>query len=502
MSSAALLRPELLLGPNPFLEALPPPIIFSKLPQILPRSPFSDLPIWAIEPSMRESLIETVDTHFVATSPILEPASGIQLLMRRALVMRNPMNRSEQIRINRIGISTNKDDVTRQATMDGAGMMLSGMTASGKSAVLRRSLEVFAPEQVIDFGKSEACGWYRLTQCVYLYIDHPSNGTRGGLLKRILLQLDSALQSDYFEQHKRTGNLDTLQVVVCKLLTMHRVAILVVDEKQEKNFGDSPWSLEFVLFYLTLMNLGISVVLAGNPLAFEHLRPYSQVMRRFSTGGKHELAPAGPSDRWWIRDFLPNARKANLVEHWHIDKADREALEFQHSGGLPGLYMALHKEVMRQALRRGGKEAIVTAKDFATAVISSRFIEIKKIALSISEANDQSINDYIDIPPLQQKIREISRTSPTPQVILPEVEMARATRLLTNFKTKQTKLLNTEIKRVKVLQSMTPEDARMLGITDDLLASMEGLKTATVSAKKTKTKPGQKIGKDDSPANF
>lgn len=499
MNSAALLRPELLLGPNPFLEALPPPIPFSTLPQTLPRMAFSDLPIWAIEPAMRESLIETVDTHFVATSPLLEPASGIQILLRRALAMRNPVNKSEQMRVNRIGIATKKDEVTRQSTLDGAGMMLSGMTASGKSAVLHRSLELYAPEQVIDFGSSEACGWFRLKQCVYLYVDHPSNGTRGGLLKRILLQLDSALGSDYFEQHKRTVNLDALQVVVCKLLTLHRVAILVVDEKQEQNFADSPWALEFVLFYLTLMNLGISVVLAGNPLAFEHLRPFSQVMRRFSTGGKHELEPATHSDRWWPRDFIPNARKANLVEHWHIEEAERAKLEFQHSGGLAGLYMALHKEVMRQALRRGGKEAIVTAKDFAAAVVSPRYIEIKRIALSISAVDDQSIGDYVDIPPLHQKGCASPKASLTRPVMLPEVEMARVTRLLTNFKTKQTKVLNTEIKRVKVLQSLDPEDARMLGITDDLLVSMQGLKTVTDATKNKKTKSRNQVSQDDAP---
>lgn len=499
MNSAAQLRPELLLAPNPFLEALPPPITFKDLPRALQRSAFSDLPVWALEPALRESLIETVDTHFVATSPVLEPASGIQLLMRRALVMRNPVNRSEQIRVNRIGVANNQDEVTKQATLDGAGMMLSGMTASGKSAVLHRSLELYAPEQVIDFGNSEACGWFRLRQCVYLYVDHPSNGTRGGLLKRILLQLDTALGTDYFEQHKRTVNLDALQAVVCKLLTMHRVAILVVDEKQEKNFADSPWALEFVLFYLTLMNLGISVVLAGNPLAFEHLRPFSQVMRRFSTGGNHELEPATPSDRWWTRDFVHNARKANLVEHWHISEVERAELEFRHSGGLPGFYMALHKEVMRQALRRGGKEAIVTAKDFAAAVASPRYLEIKKIALSISAVNDLSISDYVDIPPLHQKRRASPQTSTKLPVMLPEVEMARVTRLLTNFKTKQTKLLNTEIKRVRVLQSLDPEDARMLGITNDLLASMEGLKTTANSAKQKRAKEGPQVFNDGAP---
>lgn len=499
MNNVALLRPELLLGPNPFLEALPPPITFKDLPRALQRSAFSDLPVWAIEPALRESLIETVDTHFVSTSLVLEPACGIQILLRRALAMRNPLEKNERIRVNRIGVCDNDIRVIWQAMVDGAGMMLSGMTASGKSALLHRMLELLAPEQVIDFGSSEACGWFKLKQCVYLYVDQPSNGTRGGLLKRILLQLDKALGTDYFEQHKRTTNLDTLLVVVCKLLTLHRVAMLIVDEKQEQNFADSPWAIEFVLFYLMLMNLGISVVLAGNPLAFEHLCPFSQVMRRFSTGGKHELEPATPSDRWWSRDFIPSARKADLIDHWNIGEVERAELEFRHSGGVPGLYMALHKEVMRQALRRGGKDATVTAKDYAAAVASPRYVEVKRIALSISEANAQSVSDFVDIPPLRHKRGGTPKASSIPCATMPAIELARVVRLLTNFKSTQTKLLNTETRRIKVLQSLSPEDARWLANTDDLLASMEGLKTTVESAKKNGGKRGLKVSKDGAP---
>lgn len=498
MIGAAQLRPELLLGPNPFLEALPPPITFADLPRALHRSAFSDVPVWTVAPDLRESLIETVDTHFVATSPVLEPCCGIQILLRRALAMRNPLSKHEQIRVNRIGVSNNDLGAIRQTTLDGAGMILAGMTATGKSALIHRMLELIAPEQVIDFGHSEACGWFRLKQCAYLYVDHPSNGSRGGLLKRILLQLDTALGTDYFDQYQRTANLDTLLVVVCKLLTLHRVAMLVIDEKQESSFANSPWAIEFVLFYLALMNLGISMILSGNPLAFQHLYPFSQVMRRFSIGGNHELEPAVLSDRWWKRDFVPSAREANLVEHWDIDEDERADLELQHSGGLPGLFMALHKEVMRQALRRGGKVATVTRNDFAAAVISPRYAEAKRIALSIGETNEQSATEFIDIPPLRQKKSGGGKTAlPEPLARLPEVEVARINRLLTNFKAQQTKTLNDEVKRFKALQSLSPEDARMLGITDDLLASMGDLKERAESAKssgRTGEKGAKKYG--------
>jgi len=277
------------------------------------------------------------------------------------------------------------------------------------------------------------------------------------------------------------------------------LASSIVDEKQQSTFDDSPWALEFVLFYLTLMNLGISVVLVGNPLAFVHLHFFSQVMRRFSTGGIHELSPATASDRWWERDFVPGARKANLVEHWDIDETERAKLEIQHCGRLPGLYMALHKEVMRQALRRGGKESTVTAKDFSAAVLSPRYLEVKKIALSISDDDGSSASEFLDIPPLHEKRRGIKDETSRPPVILSEGEMASVTRLLTNFKSAQTRLLNNEARRLKALQSLEPEDARMLGISGDLLISMQAARTAAEAAKKIGQKPGPKVNVDAAP---
>jgi hypothetical protein len=212
-------------------------------------------------------------------------------------------------------------------------------------------------------------------------------------------------------------------------------------------------------------------------LAFDHLRSLSQVMRRFSTGGIHELSPATGSDRWWTRDFSINARKANLVERWEIDEMTRSELELRHSGGLPGLYMALHKEVMRQALRRGGNVATVTESDFSAAVASPRYIEAKRIALSISKTHVEADMDYEDIPPLHKK-GPVSEPKHEKLPIISEVAIAHVTRLLTKHKTAQTKALNKDLKRLKLLNSLEPEDARMLGIGDELLASMEKIKPA------------------------
>lgn len=488
-------HPELLLGPNPFLEALPPPISFADIPQALLRDPFADLQVMAYPPAQREQLIESMDQFFVSTSSILEIAYGLQILVRRALAVRNPLHKAERLRINRIGmLRKDINDLKLIPAMDGAGMLVAGMTATGKSAILKRMLELIVPEQVITHGSSTVCEWHQLKQCYYLYVDQSSNGTRGGLLKRILEALDAELGTDYFTQHKRATNLDATLVVVCKLLSLHRVAVLIIDENQQSNLADSPWALEFVLFYHSLMNLGISVVLVGNPLAFTHLHMLSQVMRRFAIGGIHELVPAVASDRWWKRDYLAGVRTCSLVEEWQVEDKWRDEFELTHSGGLTGVHKALHKEVQRSALRRGGDRACVVHDDYMAALRSPRFVEVSRVAQAVNVAQCDDLIPYTDIPLIRRRgptkvASTESTTAATPNALSAQTT-AGLTRMLRAFQAGQTKELNTMKKRLEALQSLSPDDARMLGVSDELIRGMkDALSGSSQSPKRKADRP-------------
>lgn len=481
MSTNASPHPDLLLGQNPFLEPLPPHIEFDSLPLALSRYPLKDVDVWSIPPAQRESLLEVSEKHFLATSEVLEIAAGIQILLRRSLMLLNATNKAERIRINRVSMAHDLDRLKSIPKVDGAGMLVEGVTGTGKSAIVRRTLETLVPDQVIEHGQSAVCDYYKLRQVYYLHVDQPSNGSRGALLKRILLELDSVLGSDYAEKHHKTTNLDTLLVVVAQRLAMHRVAVLVIDEKQEGNFADQPWAVEFVLFYMMLMNLGVSIVLLGNPLAFTHLKAFSQVMRRFSTGGVHTLLPATEGSTWWRKWFVPGARKFDLVERWELDEVWRQSFELTHTGGLPGLYMLLHREVMRSALRRGGGTACVTQADCQAALKSPRYKEAARVARSTTSSSAEDMTAFIDIPPLPAKAQSKRETSegiacaPAGRAggAFPPVTAQRLTNMVTGFKKQQTRELNKMQQRIDLIQKMSPEDARLLGVSDELIQSMQ-----------------------------
>jgi len=466
---------------NPFLDGISPFIPFRDLPKKLSYSPLTTINWKSVPPGHRESLLDYADRHFVPTANILEPTAGIQSLLRRTLNSANPLKAENKIRCNQIAVAFSNDSLRHISSTQGGGMLLSGMTGSGKTALIKRSLEILVSQQVVDHGNSAAGGYYGLRRCVYLVVDHPSNGSRGALLKRILHCLDEKLQTSYFDDHKKTVNIDSLLVVVCKLLTRHRVSLLCIDEKQESTFEDSPWRTEFSLFYLQLMNLGISVVLSGNPLAFEHMSIYSQLVRRFSTGGIHSLAHARPSiDEWWPLQFVPQARKFSLVENWNISDEARKKFEDDNSGGLPGVFMAFHVEVQRSALSRGDFPAEVSEHDFLIAQNSPRFKHLRRIGLALSSEDSRTASQFIDIPPIvtpepDSKAKITTNLSKTPPYVSHKKTTAVTERMVRNFKYQQTKKINQLTKNLKVFSQLPPDDLRRLGVSEELINEMDML---------------------------
>lgn len=296
-----------------------------------------------------------------------------------------------------------------------------------------------------------------------------------------MVKLDELLGTDYSEQHNKTRNLDILLVTVTKVLVLHRVALLVVDEKQGRNFRESPWQLEFVLFYLSLMNLGISVVLLGNPVAFEHLKTFTQVIRRFSVGGNFDLLPATENEPWWKDDFVPFMSDFLLVDRSQMDTAKHEHLCYVASGGNPGLFKSYHTEVQRSALRRKGTEAIVTLEDYEEAKKSPRYRDLLSIATAFHQEDDGT---YVDIGASAHPVESGERVIPVgvAQVI---------TSMLSKYKAEQTRAANVLAKKIKALEGMTEDDLRLLGVTQDMLANLVAGTPFAKAVEKRKAKAPQ-----------
>lgn len=464
---------------NPLLEGLSPFIPVPKMPAALFHEPLAAIPWRTVTPETREQYLEFVSAHFVPTTRAVDIAVRLQCAILSSLARRNPLAPAEQKRINQLAL-LNVDtapDLLPALANPAAGAMLAASTGMGKSTLVKRSLQVIAPEQVITHSRSEACGWSKMVQIAYLTLDFPQNGTRGGLVERILAAVDQLVGTDYSARNHRLRNLDHSLVLVMKVLSIHRVGLLVLDEMQSDNFDGCQWHREFVLYLLCLLNLGVPVMLCGQPDAFIRIKRETQTLRRFSTIGNFTLNPVVPDhDEWWVRQLVPGIMRFNLCEEIE-GLADIARVSLELTGGVPGFFACAWKEAQRLALRRCGRTAKLTFGDFESVSRCEAVAELMQAA----RANGASgVERSDDVP----AIDEDPGAGRPPQTV--ELRTPRAADRMPSLLTKTIRKVRAEEKRMKtraekkatrakeLSKILGPDDVRM---ADQSLSLIDGLDT-------------------------
>lgn len=375
-------HPEDIFGPNPLLEPYAPFVPLSALPGKLWNEPLDGKPWREITPESRVPLLAAQSSHFFPTAEAVAIAAAIQEGLRAGIMRRNPLLAKEQRRINQLALLGGDVDrpILQSLANPASGGIIAAETGEGKTTIIRRALEVFAPQQVVVHAPSAACGWTRFTQILYLHVDLPFNGSRGGLLARIIGGVDALIGANYSENLRKIRNLDAQVVFVMKILSMHRVGALVLDEGQQDNFDECAWQREFVLFFLAVMNFGIPILLCGHPSAFTSLLVVGQVMRRFSDIGYFQLHRAADiRDESWSKAFVPGVMRFLVCEG--VEDVEK-IIQCSHdeTGGGRGLFVARWLEAQRIALLRRGGTATVTPADFLQSRHSPRCTELYRMA--------------------------------------------------------------------------------------------------------------------------
>lgn len=380
---------------NPLLEMFAPFIPVARMAEKLLHEPLNDIAWHATPPDLREQYLELYQEHFFPTSAAVDIVPRIHSAILGGLQRRNPMSRVEQRRINQLAL-LQPDELSALPSLANpanAGI-IAATTGMGKTSILERTLHLLAPDQVVVHSRSEACGWSKLTQIAYLKFDFPSNGSRGGLIDHGLGAIDSLIGTDYVRRvHRR--NLEAGFIELIKQLSNHRVGLVVLDEVQPGTFADSPWYLEFVMFMLCLMNIGIPILLSGQPGAFKNLIQERQTLRRFSRIGLFELhRAASDSDAWWAQEFVPGMLRFNLCENTE-GQDEILARSRSMSAGIPGYFSQLWIEAQRLALRAAGEGEAATITP-AHLELATESQAIRKLMMDAKELELQALHDATD----------------------------------------------------------------------------------------------------------
>lgn len=469
MASRSPDHPELAGESNPLLEVLAPYTTLLDMAKVLQNEPLKQIRWQSLKPELREVYLKEIENHYWPVAPQLEVCADLQLMLRAGLVARNPMSKAEQLRINMLALAPDAEGLRLQSLRRRAGgAVVSAITGMGKSTLVERALATFAPRQIIVHAQSKACGWSTLTQVTYLIVDAPPNATRNGLFEAIIGALDRLLGTDYASVLRRQKNIDAGLVYVAKMLSIHRVGMLVIDESQEETLVKNHWGTEFILVFLGLMNLGIPVVLMGNPLAFTDLDKGAQLTRRFASHGWHELVPApGSTEKWWRKQFVVGEMRFSLCEKM-LSPDEMADASFEFDQGIPGLFSALWAETMRTALRRGGKTAAMRSADIATAARSPRFRKLAEIANSVKSGNIDG--RYRDLP---VKLRRSESNAEKPRTGAPSAQdiVSAIGNIATGLKRQEARQkTKAEIDR-RLRMTLTEDDLRRAGDAMSILAS-------------------------------
>ena len=339
-------------GENPLLEAIGPYLDTNELASKLRQNPLTRIDWRNVRPEQREALLPLIEDHFVPTPIALDIAKAFQSLIRQHYIHRNPMLPRTRSQVGTL--STFKGKKIQDVPWFNGGaraMALRGITGTGKSVAVERTLSLFDP--IVVHGENSAAGWTQLKQLVYLRVQMSGDASRGGFLTQILAQIDAALGTNYYEQYaaKTAWTVEKLMVVVGIILARHYCGALVIEELQARNFSDDNNRNALVLFFLRLLNFGIPIVLIGNPLGFRAFDYFSQDVRRLYSAGCFDLWPSDAiDDAGWDERFLPGLAKFHVLDRpfqWTPKLKERAKYE---SGGVPSFMAALWAACQRNAL--------------------------------------------------------------------------------------------------------------------------------------------------------
>lgn len=385
------------LAANPLLKFFPRKLDFIECGDFLRHDPTA---AWSGKPpaELREEMANDVKRAFAPTKIAIQAVMALQNMLYTGLRSRDPRLPANQRWPYQTGELLDKklEDLPWFPTY-AAGATLRGITGCGKSHCIERFL-LPRFKQVNIHEKREDCGWSELRQLSYLIVPMPADGSRGGLLLELAMQMDARLGTDYATQLRtRFKTVEKGLVAILHWLSLHRCGLLVIEEAQERHATVQIFGSEFVTFFLRVMNFGIPLALVGNPLAFKNIDAFSQDVRRFSEGGKFIFEPVSDyRSAAWTKDLVPMVWGFNVFDQRDepIDKL--EAILWLMTAGFPDALCRLRRVSLTEAISLGSSR--VEAEHIRLAFESPVYAPMRPLVDAFVAKQHGVLSKFKDIP--------------------------------------------------------------------------------------------------------
>lgn len=385
------------LALNPLIQHLPQRLSMQECRLHLRHDPsrtWGGLP----PPELQEEMANEVKRSFAPTDIAAKTVSALQNMLYTGLKHRDPRVPSNRRGLYETGalLGAELSKLPWFPTY-AAGATVRGITGCGKSLCIERFL-LPRFEQVHIHGKREDCGWLKFPQLVYLIVPMPADGSRGGLLLEIAMQMDAILGTDYVAQlRSRYKTVEKGLVAVLHWLSVHRCGLLVIEEAQERHSTAVVFGSDFVTFFLRVLNFGIPLVLVGNPLAFKNIDSFSQDVRRFSEGGKFEFDPVTDyRSTAWRDDLVPAIWGFNVFRTPDEPIDGLNQMLWGMTGGIPDALCRLRRVTLQTAALAGDQR--VLKKHIEYAYESAVYAPMRPLIRAFVKKDPVLLKPFNDIP--------------------------------------------------------------------------------------------------------
>lgn len=475
---------------NPFIEALPPTLDEDELLGKLFSVPEFDVSQRQWSKSERLQMVAQLSSFMVPMDRHLRLGQHLDALMRQGYVGRAPRTIESQQVYNKLyehqkaGTTFNTATVKLTAQLSAA---LIGLPGMGKTTTIRRLLArlpevIFHPE-------------YSIFQVPYLHIEMPYDGASvKGLATSIFRKLDALLpDARYGEQfgNPRYGA-ETLMNHAARLLHIHAVGLLVVDELQ--NLENSPKNHEALMTLLVSASneLGVPILFVGTNKAEALLQKDFRQARRSSGlastywGALYQGTEDEPGE--W-EDFMSVLWEFQWVRTPTPLSHPLSNLLFHHSQGVADIAIKLFAVAQSRAIYDGSETLTGALID---SVAQNELARVMPMIEAIRRDDVRLLGAYRDIAPLgldsmladvaakfsSRKVRGVSIKGSSPE-FLPMV-----TEVLTTV-------------------GFERQDAQTLAekVTDSETA-LEGVQKALKHATSGKPVKSPKAGKEEKPISY
>jgi hypothetical protein len=388
---------------NPLLMKLPPERSFMGWLHELGADPRDRWP--KPYPDPLESRVDQILDLYVVTEMGTKIAVALDSMLRASLRRRDPRILAVKRRIWERTAVADAPEISEalkgvpRHSIGAIGALVQGPTGTSKSHSVEDYLARIS--QVIMHGPNEECGWSSLKQLVYLRVELPNTAVQTDLYHGIAGAMDKELGTDYLASLKKEKPGSKLQVLL-GWLDLHKCGLLILEEVQEKNTGPVVLGKEFAGAFLKITNHGIPLVLIGNPLAFTHIKDFTQDVGRLTLGGQFDCNAAFDHlDEAWTKDLVPGIWGWTCFNELDEEVEDLPELLFERTGGVPKFLTVYRRATLKEALRQGASR--VERPHMDAAYFSEEMIALHAIIDAYVSKTDAAFQGMRDQPLLYMK---------------------------------------------------------------------------------------------------